>query len=126
MSNPEDLKYSEEHEWARVEGSTVTVGITQFAAEQLGDVVYVDLPEAGGEIKQFAKFGEIESVKTVSDLFSPVGGKIVEVNDTVKDSPEKVNEDSYGAGWLLKIEISDTAQLDSLMDAPGYESHIAD
>ncbi len=124
--NPEDLKYSKEHEWARVEGNTVVVGITQFAAEQLGDVVYVDLPEAGGEIEQFAKFGEIESVKTVSDLFSPVGGKIVEVNDSVKDSPEKVNEDTYGDGWLLKIEIADAAQLDGLMDAAAYESHTAE
>ena len=124
--NPEDLKYSEEHEWARVDGNVATVGITQFAAEQLGDVVYVDLPEAGSEVKQFSKFGEIESVKTVSDLFSPVGGKIVEVNEAIKDSPEKVNEDTYGEGWLLKIEISDTAQLDGLMDAAAYESHIAD
>jgi glycine cleavage system H protein len=123
--NPADLKYSKEHEWARVDGNTVTVGITQFAAEQLGDVVYVDLPAAGTEVKQFARFGEIESVKTVSDLFSPVGGKIVKVNDAVKDSPEKVNEDTYGEGWLLKVEISDASQLDSLMDATAYESHIS-
>ena len=123
--NPADLKYSKEHEWARVDGNTVTVGITQFAAEQLGDVVYVDLPAAGTEVKQFARFGEIESVKTVSDLFSPVGGKIVEVNGAIKDSPEKVNEDTYGEGWLLKIELSDAAQLDSLMDAAAYESHIS-
>lgn len=123
--NPADLKYSKEHEWARVDGNTVTVGITQFAAEQLGDVVYVDLPSAGTEIKQFARFGEIESVKTVSDLFSPVGGKIIEVNDAVKDSPEKVNEDTYGAGWLLKIELADTSQLDNLMDTDAYESHIS-
>ena len=124
--NPEDLKYSKEHEWARVEGDTVVVGITQFAADQLGDVVYVDLPAAGTDIKQFGKFGEIESVKTVSDLFSPVGGKIVEVNDAIKDSPEKVNEDTYGEGWLLKVEISDPAQLDALMDAAGYESLTAE
>ena len=123
--NPEDLKYSKEHEWARVDGKTVTVGITQFAAEQLGDVVYVDLPAAGANIAQFAKFGEIESVKTVSDLFTPVGGKIVEVNSAIKDNPEKVNEDTYGEGWLLKIEITDAAQLDGLMDAAGYESHTA-
>ena len=124
--NPEDLKYSKEHEWARVDGNTAVVGITQFAAEQLGDVVYVDLPASGSDIEQFGKFGEIESVKTVSDLFSPVGGKIVEVNDGIKDSPEKVNEDTYGEGWLLKIEISDLAQLDGLMDAAGYEAHIAE
>ena len=124
--NPEDLKYSKEHEWARVDGNTVTIGITQFAAEQLGDVVYVDLPESGADVEQFGKFGEIESVKTVSDLFSPVGGKIIEVNAAVKDNPEKVNEDTYGDGWLMKIEISDQSQIDNLMDADGYESHIAD
>ncbi len=124
--NPTDLKYSKEHEWARVDGNTVVVGITQFAADQLGDVVYVDLPAAGTDIAQFGKFGEIESVKTVSDLFSPVGGKIIEVNDAVKDSPEKVNEDTYGNGWLLKIEITDSAQLDTLMDAAGYESLTAE
>lgn len=124
--NPEDLKYSKEHEWARANGNTIVVGITQFAADQLGDVVYVDLPAAGGEVEQFGKFGEIESVKTVSDLFSPVGGKIIEVNDSVKDSPEMVNEDTYGKGWLLKIEISDPAQLDNLMDAAAYESLTAE
>ena len=123
--NPTDLKYSKEHEWARVDGNTITVGITQFAADQLGDVVYVDLPAAGTEVAQFARFGEIESVKTVSDLFTPVGGKIVAVNDAIKDSPEKVNEDTYGAGWLVKIESTDAAQLDNLMDAAGYESHTA-
>lgn len=123
--NPADLKYSKEHEWARVDGNTVTVGITQFAADQLGDVVYVDLPEVGTEVGQFARFGEIESVKTVSDLFSPVGGKIVAVNGAIKDHPEKVNEDTYGEGWLLKIELTDEAQLDGLMDAAGYESHTA-
>ena len=123
--NPADLKYSKEHEWARVEGNTVIIGITEFAAEQLGDVVYVDLPAPGTEVGQFGKFGEIESVKTVSDLFSPVAGKIIEVNDAVKDSPETVNSDTYGSGWLIKVEISDTAQLDGLMDAATYESHIS-
>lgn len=123
--NPADLKYSKEHEWARVDGNIVTIGITQFAAEQLGDVVYVDLPETGSDVGQFAKFGEIESVKTMSDLFSPVGGKVIEVNDAVKSSPEKVNEDTYGDGWLLKVEIADSSQLDGLMDATAYESHIA-
>ena len=124
--NPTDLKYSKEHEWARVDGDTVVVGITRFAADQLGDVVYVDLPEAGTDVEQFGKFGEIESVKTVSDLFSPVGGKIIEVNDMVKDNPEKVNEDTYGDGWLLKIQLADASQLDALMDAAAYDSHIAE
>lgn len=125
MSNPSDLKYSKEHEWARVEGDTAVIGITTFAADQLGDVVYVDLPEVGAEVGQFDKFGEIESVKTVSDLFSPVGGKVIEVNDAIKDSPEVVNTDTYGEGWLLKVQISDPAQLDALMDASAYESHIS-
>ncbi len=124
--NPEELRYSKEHEWVRVDGDTATVGITRFAADQLGDVVYVDLPDAGGDVEQFGKFGEIESVKTVSDLFSPVGGSIVEVNETLKDNPEKVNEDTYGDGWLLKIAISDQAQLDNLMSAEAYESHTAE
>jgi glycine cleavage system H protein len=125
MSNPTDLKYSKEHEWARVEGAVVVIGITEFATSQLGDVVYVDLPEIGSEIGQFDKFGEIESVKTVSDLMSPVGGKIVEVNDATNDNPEIVNTDTYGAGWLIKLEVSDPSQLDSLMDASAYEAHIS-
>jgi glycine cleavage system H protein len=119
---PEELKYSKEHEWVRMNGSIAEVGVTVFAQESLGDVVFVDLPEAGTEVEQFAKFGEIESVKAVSDLFSPVGGKIVEVNSEATDRPEAVNEEPYGSGWLIKVEISDTAQLDVLMDATTYEA----
>jgi glycine cleavage system H protein len=119
---PEELKYSKEHEWVRMNGSIAEVGVTVFAQESLGDVVFVDLPEAGTEVEQFAKFGEIESVKAVSDLFSPVGGKIVEVNSEATDRPEAVNEEPYGSGWLIKVEISDTAQLDVLMDAATYEA----
>jgi len=96
--------------------------VTVFAQESLGDVVFVDLPEAGTEVEQFAKFGEIESVKAVSDLFSPVGGKILEVNSEATDRPEAVNEEPYDSGWLIKVEISDTAQLDALMDAATYEA----
>ncbi|HCI86301.1 MAG: glycine cleavage system protein H [Chloroflexi bacterium] len=118
---PEDLKYSKEHEWVRVNGNIAEIGITVFAQESLGDVVFVDLPAVGSEVEQFAKFGEIESVKAVSDLFSPVGGTIVEVNDSATDSPEVVNDDTYGSGWLIKVELSDTAQLDELMDATTYE-----
>mgnify|MGYP003343098030 FL=1 len=118
---PEDLKYSKEHEWVRVNGNIAEIGITVFAQESLGDVVFVDLPAVGSEVEQFAKFGEIESVKAVSDLFSPVGGTIVEVNDSATDSPEVVNDDTYGSGWLIKVELSDTAQLDELMDAITYE-----
>ena len=118
---PEDLKYSKEHEWVRVNGNIAEIGITVFAQESLGDVVFVDLPAVGSEVEQFAKFGEIESVKAVSDLFSPVGGTIVEVNDSATDSPEVVNDDTYVSGWLIKVELSDTAQLDELMDATTYE-----
>ena len=119
---PEELKYSKEHEWVRMNGNIAEVGVTVFAQESLGDVVFVDLPEAGTDVEQFAKFGEIESVKAVSDLFSPVGGKIVEVNSEATDRPEAVNEEPYGSGWLIKVEISDTAQLDVLMDAAAYEA----
>jgi glycine cleavage system H protein len=119
---PEDLKYSKEHEWVRMNGNVAEVGVTVFAQESLGDVVYVDLPESGTEIDQFAKFGEIESVKAVSDLFSPVGGKIVEVNPEATERPEVVNEEPYGSGWLIKVELSDAAQLDGLMDAASYEA----
>jgi len=119
---PEDLKYSKEHEWVRMNGNIAEVGVTVFAQESLGDVVFVDLPEAGTDVEQFAKFGEIESVKAVSDLFSPVGGKIVEVNTAATDAPEVVNEEPYGTGWLIKVELSDTAQLDSLMDATSYQA----
>ena len=127
MTTPDDRKYSDEHEWALVDGNVVTVGVTQFATDSLGDVVYVDLPESGTEIPQFDKFGEIESVKAVSDLFTPVGGTILEVNTGVTDMPEKVNEDPYTVGWLLKVEVSDAeAQLGKLMDAAAYDSLTAE
>jgi glycine cleavage system H protein len=119
---PEDLKYSKDHEWVRIDGNNAEIGVTVFAQESLGDVVFVDLPEAGTEVEQFAKFGEIESVKAVSDLFSPVGGKIVEVNAAATDSPESVNAEPYGSGWLIKVELSDTAQLDELMDSATYQA----
>ena len=119
---PEDLKYSKEHEWVRINGSIAEVGITLFAQESLGDVVYVDLPEVGSEVEQFAKFGEIESVKAVSDLFCPVEGKIVEINQKLVDNPEVVNVEPYGAGWLIKVQLSDSSKLDDLMDAAAYES----
>lgn len=119
---PEELKYSKEHEWVRMNGNVAEVGVTVFAQESLGDVVFVDLPAEGTDVEQFAKFGEIESVKAVSDLFSPVGGKIVEVNTAATDSPEVVNEEPYGSGWLIKVELADTAQLDELMDATAYQA----
>jgi glycine cleavage system H protein len=119
---PEDIKYSKEHEWVRMNGNIAEVGVTVFAQESLGDVVFVDLPAEGTEIGQFDKFGEIESVKAVSDLFSPVGGKIIEVNTAASDAPEVVNEEPYGSGWLIKVELADTAQLDSLMDSATYQA----
>ena len=126
MTTPDDRKYSEEHEWALVEGSVITVGITRYATDSLGDIVFVELPENGTEVTQFDKFGEIESVKAVNDLFTPVGGKIVEVNSGVIDMPEKVNEDPYTVGWLVKIEVSDQSQLDKLMDAAAYDNLTAE
>ncbi len=119
---PDDLKYSKEHEWVRMEGNIAKIGVTLFAQESLGDVVFVDLPDVGAEIVQFDKFGEIESVKAVSDLFSPIGGTIVDTNPMVIDNPETVNSDPYGSGWLIKVEISDSSQLDTLMDAETYEA----
>jgi glycine cleavage system H protein len=119
---PDDLKYSKEHEWVRMEGNIAEIGVTLFAQESLGDVVFVDLPDVGTEIVQFDKFGEIESVKAVSDLFSPIGGTIVDTNPMVIDNPETVNSDPYGSGWLIKVEISDSSQRDKLMDAETYEA----
>ena len=119
---PSDLKYSKEHEWVRMNGNTAEIGVTVFAQESLGDVVFVELPAVGSSVVQFEKFGEIESVKAVSDLFSPVEGTIVEVNSAAIDSPEVVNEEPYGIGWLIKVELSNTDQLDALMDATSYES----
>ena len=119
---PSDMKYSSEHEWVRVDGDFVDIGVTVFAQDSLGDVVFINLPNIGTDLEQFVKFGEIESVKAVSDLFSPIAGKVVEVNQEAIDNPAVVNEDPYGKGWLIKVKISDTAQLDNLMDAESYES----
>lgn len=123
--NPDDLRYSREHEWVRMEaGRAAVIGITAFAAESLGDVVFVDLPEAGCSVSQFQKFGEIESVKAVSDLFSPISGSITEVNRAVMDEPQLVNDGPYTDGWLLKIEISDDSEMDALLSAAEYESFL--
>lgn len=122
---PSDLKYTKEHEWARIEGNVATIGVTHFAQESLGDVVYIDLPGEGTQVRQFSKFGEIESVKAVSDLFSPVGGRIVAVNSEAKGTPELVNREPYGKGWLLKIELADRGQINALMDAAAYEKLVS-
>ena len=123
--NPTDRKYTKEHEWIKLEeGSAGLLGITHFAQEQLGDVVYLDLPQVGTQLNQHAKFGEVESVKTVSDLYIPVSGKVIEVNQNVMDHPEVVNEDPYGRGWILRVELQDLSELDGLLTAEQYEAVI--
>ncbi|NTX03589.1 glycine cleavage system protein GcvH [Myxococcus sp. CA040A] len=117
---PENLKYTNEHEWARVEGNKVTVGITHHAQNTLGDVVYVELPKVGTTIEKDEPFGTVESVKAVSELFSPVSGKITKVNAALSDAPETLNTDPYGFGWIVEIELSDTKQLSELLDAAAY------
>jgi glycine cleavage system H protein len=124
MNVPEDLKYTREHEWARVKGNRVTVGITDFAQDQLGDVVFVELPTVGDEVKKGEAFGVVESTKAVSDLFAPVGGKVVEVNDPLTDAPEALNEDPYEEGWLVVVELADPKDLSDLLDAPAYRKFV--
>jgi glycine cleavage system H protein len=124
MNFPEDLKYTREHEWARSKGNRVTVGITDFAQEQLGDVVFVELPDVGDDVKKGEAFGVVESTKAVSDLFSPLTGKVVEVNDPLTDAPETINEDPYEEGWLVVVEASDPKELAELMDAAAYRKFV--
>jgi glycine cleavage system H protein len=119
---PQDLRYTKEHEWVRIEGDLATVGITDFAAEQLGDVVFVDLPEVGRTVAQFAAVGVVESVKAVSDLFAPVGGEVVETNAELTSKPELLNSDPFGQGWMLRIRLDDGAALDGLLDLAAYEA----
>lgn len=123
MNIPADLKYTKDHEWIKIDGSTATIGITDFAQSELGDIVYVDISTVGQEISQHEVFGTIEAVKTVSDLFMPVSGKVLEVNAELDANPEKVNEDPY-TGWLIKIEISDASQADGLLSAEAYKELI--
>ena len=120
MNIPSDLKYSKDHEWIRVEETCAYVGITDFAQSQLGDIVFVDVTTVGGTLPQNEVFGTIEAVKTVSDAFLPVGGEILEFNASLNDSPELVNSDPYGAGWMVKIRMTDPAELDVLLDAEAY------
>ena len=124
MNFPADLKYSKEHEWVRVEGNKAVVGISDFAQKELGDIVFVEIETVGDTIAKDEVFGTVEAVKTVSDLFLPVAGKIVEKNEALNDAPEVVNTDPYGKGWMVKIEIADAAELDSLMDAEAYKKHV--
>lgn len=117
---PGDLRYSEQHEWAREEDGIVRVGITDFAQDQLGDIVYVDLPPPGTELERGRSFGEVESTKSVSDLYAPVTGSVTQRNDRLEERPELVNEDPYGEGWMIAIEAEDTSELEGLMDADAY------
>jgi len=122
---PTDLRYTKDHEWVRTDGDEATIGITKYAADQLGDIVFVELPATGTTVDQFATFGVVESVKAVSDLFAPVGGEVTAANDELSGSPEVVNSDPYGAGWMLRVRVSDASQLDELLDAAAYDELIA-
>lgn len=126
MGYPIEYRYTKEHEWVDLDGTRAKVGITDHAQSELGDVVFVELPAIGTTVAQGDTLGTVESVKAVSDVFAPVGGKIVEVNSELEASPEKINEDAHGAGWLVVIEVSDPSQVDSLLDAAAYEKLIAE
>lgn len=123
---PTDLRYTKDHEWVRVEGDEATIGITDYAADQLGDIVFVELPDSGRSLDQFATFGVVESVKAVSDLFAPVAGEVVEGNPALAGQPELVNQDPYGAGWMLRVKVTDAAQLDELLDPTAYGALISE
>ncbi len=122
MNIPPELRYSTDHEWVRVEGNVATIGITDFAQDALGDVVFVEIPERGAGVTAGESFTEVESTKSVSDIYAPVTGSIAEVNDALESTPELLNSDPYGDGWLCKIEFSDAAELDGLLDADGYRA----
>ena len=123
MANPENLKYTKEHEWVKVEGDTAVMGITDFAQKQLTDIVFVELPEKGKKAEKGKQLCVVESVKSVSDVFAPVSGEVIEVNEKLKDSPEMVNKEPYGSGWMAKIKIANKSELNELMSAKQYEEH---
>jgi glycine cleavage system H protein len=125
-SYPDDLKYHSQHDWARVEGDEAVLGITWFAQDSLGELVHFEAPEAGAGVDKDRTYGEVESVKAVSDVIAPLSGQILEVNQKAIDEPEVVNDDPYGAGWLIKIRMSDPSELDSLLDAAAYRAHVAE
>ena len=124
MAYPDELRYTREHEWAREEGGVVTIGITSYATDQLGDVVFVELPEVGRKLEAHKPFGVVEAVKTVSDLFAPVAGEVVEINGALGDNPAVVNQDPYGDGWMIKLRPSDPAAVAGLLSNIDYEKHI--
>lgn len=125
MQYPDDLRYTKEHEWVRLEGDTGVIGITDYAQDQLGDIVYLDLPAAGATVAQYDKMGEIESVKAVSDLYSPVTGEVVEANKDAADAPELVNNEPYGRGWLVKVRLANPGEVDGLLSAEAYQELVA-
>jgi len=124
MNIPQDLKYTKDHEWIKIEGTTATIGITDFAQNELGDIVYVDISSVGQDIKQHEVFGTVEAVKTVSDLYMPVSGKVAEFNKSLESAPEKVNSDPYGAGWMVKVTISHAAEVSGLLSSDQYKELI--
>jgi|TARA_B110000967_G_scaffold25038_1_gene23050 glycine cleavage system H protein len=124
MNTPSDLKYTKDHEWVKIEGDTLTVGITDFAQGELGDIVYVEVDSLDESLDEEAVFGTVEAVKTVSDLFMPVAGEVIEFNEILEEEPEKVNDDPYGDGWMIKIKVTDSTDLDSLLSADDYKSLI--
>lgn len=126
MNIPKELKYSKEHEWVRVEGNKAYIGITDFAQSELGDIVFVELPEVGDEVQADEPFGSVESVKTVSELYAPVSGKVLEVNGALTDSPELVNESPYDKAWMIVVEMSSSDELNALLDAEAYEKLISE
>jgi glycine cleavage system H protein len=123
---PNDYRYTKDHEWIKVDGQVGTVGITDYAQAELGDVVFVELPKAGTQVKAGQSFGTVESVKAVSEIFSPVGGEVVETNAALADSPEKINQDPHGAAWLVKVRLADPKEISGLMDAASYQAYIAE
>ncbi len=126
MNIPDDLLYTEEHEWVRVDGNVATIGITDYAQSELGDIVYIELPNVGDKTKQMEPFGTIEAVKAVSDLYAPLTGEVVEINEALADSPDLVNKDPYGDGWMIRVEMADPSELEKLLSAEDYKQVIGE
>lgn len=124
MEFPDDLKYTKEHEWVRIKGDTVTMGITDYAQSQLGDIVYLELPEEGADVEKGEPFGVVESVKAVSDIYAALTGKVLEINDPLAENPETLNEDCYEEGWLIRVQLANPKELDDLMDTTQYQAYI--